>query len=277
MVLRLPTLPLAVAALLCAASPAAAHHIRYKADYRATGTWSESVRADLDEGDRDGDGREEVSSRETEMRFTLTASIPSVGFHKGRLMLDRPKPESVTHDLALEMVRSTVTEPNGESGACTVFDPGAGGSAQLMPAGRDGLDFRPAGDVIFQASCKTPMLEWPFHPNVQKTWALDAIFALPKNIGARRIEIPVAKPAPATCPVEDPGHTVACEMAWTGTVVFERLPDAVTIGTPRVKGRHVLVPITTATGTRIKKLRRPSGTRLVVRDGDLTQTFTIKR
>lgn len=256
------------ALLACSASPAAAHHIRYQADYTATGTWSESVRADEDPGDRDGDGREEAASRDQVIRFTLTASIPSVTFNRGTPRTT----SSVTHHLSQEIVSSTVTEPNGESGACTTLDPGAGGSAELFAAGDLGV-FRPASDVIIQASCRTPMLEWPFHMNAQRQSALDAAFTLPK-LGAKRIEIPVARKPAAPCPVEDPGHTVACSFDWTGKVVLTRLSDAVRIGRPRVRGKRVTVVITTPTGTRTRTYRKTR--RLTVRHGDLTRTFTIR-
>ena len=266
---RLPIL-LAAGALLCSATPAAAHHVRYRADLDVSGTWTESVRAGTDDADADGDGREEVAQRDQEMRFTLRSSIPSVTFHKGRV---RGRARSVEHDLSLEIVRSTLTEPEGESGSCSVFEPGAGGAAELLDT-NGGLVFRPAGDVIFQASCKTPTIEFPFHMNAQQELALDAAFALPK-LGAERLEFPVAKPNAAPCPVEDPGHTLACSFDWSGTVVLRRLADAVKIGRPRVKGRYVLVPIATPRGTRIKRLRRPRGTRLTVRDGDLRRTFRL--
>lgn len=295
--MRLPTLTLLL--LAAAAAPASAtQDVSYSAHYEAAGTWTESVRAGADESDSDGDGREEVSSRDQAMRFTLRASIPEVEFRDGAL---RERARSVDHRLGLEILSSTVTEPNGESGTCSVFDPGAGGSAELFrPGAGNLLVFRPADDVIFQASCRTPMLEWPFHMNAQQKRGLDIAFGTPDDeLGAKRIELTGVRDPAVPCPVEDPGHTTACSFEWTGRVVLERLPGMIAMGTASRAGRFVRIPVECAercrpvltaggarrrfdvTAGRTTLLKLPVGSakpkRLTVRAGAVTRTFPIKK
>ena len=67
------TLTAAVAAAVLSACPAqAAETIDYRIGLNMAGTWSETVRADLDENDVDRDGTEEVAARDTSTRFALT-------------------------------------------------------------------------------------------------------------------------------------------------------------------------------------------------------------
>ena len=224
-------LALAVLALgLGAAHASAAEAAQYRADLRIDGTWSESVRAGADEADGDGDGREEVAARDQELGFTVTSSVAGLTFRDGRLAA---RATGVQHAFpALQVASSTLVEPNGEPGSCHVHEPGTGGAAELAAVG-EGLVFRPAEDVIFQLVCTTEHLEWGFAMDAMRDGGalgeapLDAGFAVPPSaLGAQRIERAVAasdaQRSPQRCPLEDPGHTVACSFGWSGSVVLER-------------------------------------------------------
>ena len=227
---RLALAVLALSLGLGAARASAAEAVRYRADLRIDGTWSESVRAGADEADGDGDGREEVAARDQELGFTVTSSVAGVTFRDGRLAA---RATGVQHAFpVLQVASSTLVEPNGEPGSCHVHEPGTGGAAELAAAG-EGLVFRPAEDVIFQLVCTTEHLEWGFAMDAMRGGGalgeapLDAGFAVPPSeLGAQRIERAVAasdaQRSPQRCPLEDPGHTVACSFGWSGSVVLER-------------------------------------------------------
>ena len=81
------TLTAAVAAAVLSACPAqATETIDYRIGLNMAGTWSETVRADLDSSDADHDGTEEVAARDTRTRFALTAVMPRVSLRDGRVV-----------------------------------------------------------------------------------------------------------------------------------------------------------------------------------------------
>ena len=81
------TLTAAVAAAVLSACPAqATETIDYRIGLNMAGTWSETVRADLDSSDADHDGTEEVAVRDTRTRFALTAVMPRVSLRDGRVV-----------------------------------------------------------------------------------------------------------------------------------------------------------------------------------------------
>ena len=199
--------------------------MQYRADLAIDGAWSESVRADADEADTDGDGREEVAARDQELHFTVLSSVPGIAFRGGR---PAERTTSTKHSFpSLTVAGSTLTEPNGEHGACRTHEPGTGGAAEVVAAG-GGLVFRPAEDVIFQMVCSTEHLEWGFAMDAMRAGdalgqaPLDASFAIAaREVGAQRIVRAVAaSPAQRSlerCPREDPGHTASCRFEWIGS------------------------------------------------------------
>ena len=71
------------AVLACAPAAHAAEPIRYRVALDLTGTWNETVRADLDEGDSDHDGTEEIAARDSALRFALKATMADVPLRAG--------------------------------------------------------------------------------------------------------------------------------------------------------------------------------------------------
>ena len=278
------------AALLCvlgltasAAHAAGQDRVQYRADLRIDGAWSESVRAGADEDDSDGDGREEVAARDQDLRFTVSSTVPQITFRGGR---PAERTTSVQHSFpSLTVGRSTLTEPNGEAGACRTHEPGTGGSAEVVAtAGR--FVFRPAEDVIFQLVCSTEHLEWGFAMDAMRAGGplgqapLDASFAIaPTEVGAQRIVRTVAaSPAQRSlerCPREDPGHTTACRFEWAGSVVLERTDAArAVVRRPRLAAgarsasaevvcRTACSPVLSLAGSK-RRLHAPAGTSRVV-------------
>ena len=134
------TLTAAVAAAAISACPAqATESIDYRIGLDLAGTWQETVRADVDEGDADRDGTEEVAARDSDVRFALTAVMASVPLRDGRVV----KPH---HDVAktslTQQVTSSFTDFHGTSGTCAPQGADASGGGTVATVG-SGLVFRP--------------------------------------------------------------------------------------------------------------------------------------
>jgi hypothetical protein len=230
--------------LLCAA-PAAAETVRYRVAMDLKGTWSEAVRADLDEGDSDHDGTEDVAVRDSTVQFALAATMPDVPFRDGRV---DPPHYDVAQTSLTQQVTSTYTDFYGTSGTCSPQNAGATGGGAIASSGA-GLVFRPSSDVVLDLVCVDPYVRFSMSVDLLRVAAskevaelgdapVDVAFRLPSgSFGDRRITIPVAASAAQRaferCPREDPGHTVACPFGWEGTVTLDRL-------TPEVGGARLV-------------------------------------
>lgn len=234
---------------LLTAAPAwaagAGETIHYRVAMDVAGTWSESVRADLDEGDADHDGTENVAARDTAARFALTATMPDVPLRDGRVaesLYDVAKTS-----LTQEVTASSYADFYGTTGACSPQDAGATGGGTIATAGA-GLVFRPSSDVVLDLVCVDQFVRWSMSVDLLRVAAskdvaaigdapVDVAFAVPaRRFGDWRVAVPVrasdAQRAFERCPREDPGHTVACPFGWEGTVTLDRL-------TPEVTGARV--------------------------------------
>jgi hypothetical protein len=268
------------------------------------GTWNETVRADLDEGDADHDGTEEVAARDTALRFALTAVMPSVPLRNGRVV--EPHYDVAKTSLT-QQVTSTFTDFYGTSGTCAPQSADASGGGTVGTVG-GGLVFRPSSDAVLNIQCDAPFnsysisldllrVAWVNEVPALGTAPIDVAFTV-KRFGDWRIVVPVAASAAQRaferCPREDPGHTVACPFAWDGTVTLDRLTPE--IGTPRVRGRKLTVDVRCAAacapvvkaGTAKKAFRvapgatrrltlRAGARRVTVTIGDMRRTFTVNR
>jgi hypothetical protein len=223
-----------------AASAGAAETVRYRVAMDLTGSWSETVRADLDEGDSDHDGTENIASRDSAVRFALKATMPDVPLRDGRVA--SPHYAVAQTSLTQEVVGSTYTDFYGTSGACSAQNQGATGGGAIAST-LTGLVFRPSSDAVLDLVCEDPYAHWSMSVDLLRVAAsnvvpelgeapVDVAFALPaKRFGDRRIAIPVAASGAQRryerCPREDPGHTVACPFGWEGTVTLDRLTPEV--------------------------------------------------
>ena len=302
------TLTAAVAAAVLSACPAqAAETLDYRIGLNMAGTWSETVRADLDENDVDRDGTEEVAARDTGTRFALTALMPRVPLRDGRVV--KPHYDVAQTSLTQE-TSSTTTDFYGTSGTCVPQAAAAtGGGTVASVAG--GLVLRPSSDAVLDIECSQPFARWSMSVDLLRVAGshdvpalgqapVDVAFAIPpKRFGDWRISVPVRASATQRaferCPREDPGHTVACPFGWAGSVTLERLTPE--IGTPQVRGRNVTVDVRCATacapvvqvGAAKKKFRVAAGAarrltaratgarRVTVRVGETRRTFTLPR
>jgi hypothetical protein len=301
------TLTAAVAAAVLSACPAqAAETLDYRIGLNLAGTWSETVRADLDSSDVDRDGTEEVAARDTSTRFALTASMPRVPLRDGRVVTPH---YDVAQTSLTQETSSTTTDFYGTSGTCVPQAAAAtGGGTVAWVAGS--LVLRPSSDAVLDIECSQPFARWSMSVDLLRVAGshdvpalgqapVDVTFAIPpKRFGDWRISVPVrASAAQRTferCPREDPGHTVACPFGWEGTVTLERLTPQ--IGTPRVRGGNVTVDVRCAaacapvvkTGATQRTFRVPAGVRrrltvhaparrLTVTIGETRRTFTLPR
>jgi hypothetical protein len=231
--------------LACTATAAAEKAIRYRVAMDLDGSWSETVRADLDEGDSDHDGTEEIAVRDSTIRFALKATMPDVPLRAGRV--DPPHYDVAQTSLVQDVAGSTFTDFYGTSGACSAQNAGATGGGTIASVGTT-LVFRPSSDAVLDLECVDPFVRFSMSVDLLRVAAsnvvpelgeapLDVAFPLPAaRFGDRRITIPVAASAAQRayerCPREDPGHTVACPFGWDGTVTLDRL-------TPEVRGARL--------------------------------------
>jgi hypothetical protein len=153
-------------------------------------------------------------------------------------------------------VASTYVDFYGTTGTCGPQSADASGGGTIVSA-RPGLVFRPSSDALLEIECTDGLGRFSMSVDLLRVAAsnvvpelggapLDVAFTLPpRRFGAWRIAVPVAaSPAQRTferCPREDPGHTVACGLDWSGTVVLERLTPQVTAA--RVAGDRALVEV----------------------------------
>jgi hypothetical protein len=231
--------------LLCAApASAAGDTIRYRIATDLTGTWSETVRADLDEGDSDHDGTEEIAARDSSVRFGLRATMPDVPLRDGRV---DPPHYDVAETSLTQDVTSTYTDFYGTSGRCSPQNAGATGGGTIASVGTS-LVFRPSSDAVLDIECVDQYVRYSISVDLLRVAAsnvvpalgrapVDVAFTLPPGrFGDRRITLPVAASAAQRaferCPREDPGHTIACPFGWEGTVTLDRL-------TPEVGGARL--------------------------------------
>lgn len=224
----------------CAAPAGAADTIRYRVAMDLAGSWSETVRADLDEGDSDHDGTENIAVRDSTIRFALNATMPDVPLRAGRV--DPPLYDVAQTSLTQDVVASTYTDFYGTSGTCSAQNQGATGGGTIASLGST-LVFRPSSDAVLDLECVDPYARWSMSVDLLRVAAsnvvpelgqapVDVAFTLPAGrFGDRRITIPVAASAAQRayerCPREDPGHTVACPFGWEGTVTLDRLSPEV--------------------------------------------------
>ena len=250
--MRTKTLALAAGVLLLGAPTAGADTIRYRVTMDLNGTWNETVRADLDPDDRDGDGTENVAVRDTTARFALRAAMADVALRDGRVVT--PVYDVAQTSLTQE-VTSTYTDFYGTSGTCVPQGADASGGGTVASLG-SGLVFRPSSDAVLVLECSDPFTRWSMSVDLlQRAGSrevpelgqapVDVAFALGSRFGDRRISVPVSASAPQRsfehCPREDPGHTVACPFGWEGTVTLDRLTPEVTGA--RVTGKSVQVTV----------------------------------
>lgn len=227
--------------LLTGAAPAGADEtVRYRIGMSTAGTWTETVRADLAEGDPDHDGTEEIQARDSEIRFALTATMRDVPLVHGRIA--EPHYDVADSSLTQDVVRSTYTDWYGTSGTCAPQSSAASGGGTLGSVG-PGLVLRPSSDAVLVLECTDPYVKWSFAVDLLRVAAvnavpdlgeapIDAAFTIPDGrFGDAHIELPVAASAAQKayerCPREDPGHTVACPFDWKGIVVLDRLSPVV--------------------------------------------------
>jgi hypothetical protein len=239
--MRTKTLALAAGVLLLAApSAGAAETIRYRVTTDIAGTWTETVRADLDPGDADRDGTENVAVRDSAVRFALKAAMAEVPLRDGRVVTPV---SGVAQTTLTQEVASTYTDFYGTSGTCAPQSADASGGGTVASVGAT-LVFRPSSDAVLNLECSDPYARWSMAVDLLQVAGLrevpelgqapvDVAFTLPpKRSGDRRIELPVsasaAQRAFERCPREDPGHTVACPFGWEGTVTLERLTPELT-------------------------------------------------
>jgi hypothetical protein len=227
-------------AALAAPSPAAAETIRYRVAMDLNGSWSETMRADLDENDGDHDGTEDVAVRDSTIRFALSATMPDVPLRDGRV--DPAHHDVAQTSLVQDVVASTYTDFYGTAGACSAQNAGATGGGTIASVGTS-LLFRPSSDAVLDLVCVDPFVRFSMSVDLLRVAAsnvvpelgqapVDVAFRLPPaRFGDRRIVIPVAASAAQRayerCPREDPGHTVACPFGWEGTVTLDRLTPEV--------------------------------------------------
>lgn len=226
--------------LACAAPAGAADTIRYRVAMDLAGSWSETVRADVDEGDSDHDGTENIAVRDSTIRFALAAAMPDVALRAGRV--DPPHYAVADASLTQDVVASTYTDFYGTSGTCSAQNQGATGGGTLASVG-SALVFRPSSDAVLDLVCVDPYARWSMSVDLLRVAGsnvvpelgqapLDVAFTVPAGrFGDRRITIPVGASAAQRsferCPREDPGHTVACASGWEGTVTLDRLTPEV--------------------------------------------------
>ncbi|RKQ90336.1 hypothetical protein C8N24_0137 [Solirubrobacter pauli] len=300
------TLTVALAAAALSAAPAHAETIDYRIGLDMAGTWSETVRADLDPDDVDHDGTEDVAQRDTTTQFALTAVMPGVALRDGRV----PKPH---HDVAqttlTQQTASSTVDFYGTAGTCFPQSADASGGGTIASVG-DRLVFRASSDAVLNIECAQPFARWSMAVDLLRVAAIndvpalgsapiDAAFTLPaRRFGHWRVTVPVAASATQRaferCPREDPGHTIACPFDWKGTVTLERLTPE--IGMPRVRGRDVIVDVRCATacapvvkagaqtkrftiapGAKRRLTLRASARRVTVTVGATRRTFTVNR
>ena len=114
------------------------------------GTWNETVRADLDENDSDGDGTEEVVARDSAVRFALRATMPDVPLRDGRVV----KPHyDVAQTSLTQQAGSTFTDWDGNAGTCFPQASAATGGGTIASVGA-GLVFRPSSDAVLDIECE---------------------------------------------------------------------------------------------------------------------------
>jgi hypothetical protein len=229
----------------------AADTIRYRVGMDLAGTWSESVRADLDPDDRDHDGTEDVAVRDSTIRFALRATMGDVPLRGGRAV--KPVYDVAQSSLTQEVVSSTYTDFYGTSGRCAHQSSAATGGGTIATVGA-GLVFRPSSDAPLVLECVDPYVRFSMAVDLLRVAGVNAVpdlgqapvdvaFAIPAaRFGDRRITIPVtasaAQRAFERCPREDPGHTVACPFDWHGTVTLDRLtPEATAARVTADRGR----------------------------------------
>jgi hypothetical protein len=250
----------------------AAETVRYRVAMDLEGSWSETVRADLDEGDGDHDGTENVASRDSTIRFALKATMPDVPLRDGRVA--KPLYDVAQTSLTQDVVSSTYTDFYGTSGACSPQNQGATGGGTIASAG-SALVFRPSSDAVLDLVCVDPYARWSMSVDLLRVAAsnvvpelgqapLDVAFAIPaKRFGDRRITIPVAasdaQRAFERCPREDPGHTVACPFVWKGTVSLDRLTPE--IGRARLSADGVTAQVDVRCATACEPTLRAGASR----------------
>jgi hypothetical protein len=255
-----------------AASAGAAETVRYRVTTDLTGSWSETVRADLDEGDSDHDGTENIASRDSTIRFALKATMPDVPLRDGRVA--SPHYAVAQTSLTQDVVGSTYTDFYGTSGTCSPQNAGATGGGTIASAG-PALVFRPSSDAVLDLVCVDPYARWSMSVDLLRVAAsnvvpdlgqapLDVAFTLPaERFGDRRIAIPVsasaAQRAFERCPREDPGHTVACPFGWEGTVTLDRLTPEV--GRARLTAAGASVEVDAWCATACEPMVRVGGSR----------------
>jgi hypothetical protein len=275
------------AILVCAPAAHAAEPIRYRVGLDLTGTWNETVRADLDEGDRDHDGTENVAVRDSALRFALKATMADVPLHAGTLR--EPLYDVAQTSLVQEVLSSTYTDFYGTSGTCSPQNAGATGGGTIAALGA-ALVFRPSSDAVLDLECVDPFVRFSMSVDLLRVAAstvvpelgeapLDVSFKLPPGrFGERRIALPVsasaAQRAFARCPREDPGHTVACPFGWDGTVTLERLTPEVTGA--RLRSGAVEVRVRCAT-TCAPRLRAGAATKAFALPAGVTRRLTLAR
>ena len=298
----------ALAAALVSACPAqAAETIDYRIGLDLAGTWSETVRADLDADDADRDGTEEVAARDTTAQFALTAVMAPVPLRDGRVA----KPHyDVAQTSLTQQTAGTTVDFYGTSGTCVPQAAAATGGGTVASVG-GGLVFRPSSDAVLDIECSQPFARWSMSVDLLRVaWANDVpplgqapidvnLTLPPKRFGEWRIAVPVAATAAQRaferCPREDPGHTVACPFDWKGTLTLERLTPE--IGTPRLRGGRLTVHVRCAEACapvvkagaakrtfrvvpgakRRLTLRAPAARRVTVTVGETRRTFTVRR
>ena len=151
------TLTAAVAAAVLSACPAqATETIDYRIGLNMAGTWSETVRADLDSSDADHDGTEEVAARDTRTRFALTAVMPRVSLRDGRVVTPH---YDVAQTSLTQETSSTTTDFYGTSGTCAPQAAAATGGGTVASVG-GGLVLRPSSDAVLDIECSQPFARW---------------------------------------------------------------------------------------------------------------------
>ena len=187
------------AALTSAPVSGAADTIRYRVAMDLAGSWSESVRADLDEGDSDHDGTEDVAVRDSLVRFALKATMPDVPLRAGRV--DRPLYDVAQTSLVQDVASSTYTDFYGTSGTCFAQNAGATGGGTIDSVG-SALVFRPSSDAVLDLECADRFVRFSMSVDLLRVAAsnvvpelgqapLDVAFAIPpKRFGERRITLP---------------------------------------------------------------------------------------
>ena len=296
-----------LALLACPATAGAAETIHYRVGLDLTGTWNETVRADLDENDSDHDGTEEVAVRDSAVRFAVRATMPDVPLRDGRVAEAH---YDVAQTSLTQQVTSTFTDFYGTPGTCSPQAAAATGGGTIASVGA-GLVFRPSSDAVLDLVCEAPFSRYSISIDLLRVAAsnvvpelgeapVDVAFAVPAGrFGDWRITVPVAastaQRAFERCPREDPGHTVACPFGWEGAVTLERLTPA--IGPARLtRGGATQVDVRCAAacapvlraGRSRKTFRVPAGvtrrltlpiraSRVVVTIGDERKALTVGR